>query len=212
MSEEKVPDSFLELPKGYYKTIYADPPWVFETYSQGGKGRSAENHYNCMTLDQIRQLPVGDIAARDCALFLWTTDPLLPSALKIIKAWGFLYKTVGFYWVKTYKGSKTVPDTLSEDQSPVGMGFWTRANPEMCLLATRGRPQRLSANVRKLVVEQRRGHSRKPDAIYDRIEQLVVGPRIELFARRRVTGWDAWGDETDKFSEDIPKFPASTSW
>lgn len=204
--------TFSQLPKNYYSTIYADPPWTFVTYSDRGKGRSAENHYSCMTLDQIRQLPVQDIAAKDCALFLWTTDPLLKRAIGIIAAWGFTFKTVAFYWVKTYKNSKVVPepDTLREDQAPAGLGFWTRANPEICLLATRGRPQRLSASVRKLVVDRRRDHSRKPDLIYGRIEQLVAGPRIELFARQRVEGWDAWGDEVDFFvAESIPKFPTS---
>ncbi len=111
----------------HYKVIYADPPWTFATYSRKGKGRSAEAHYDCMSLADIKALPVAEWAAGDCVLLLWTTDPLLEKALEIIRAWGFTYKTVGFYWAKLNR-----PEISYNDRSFfTGLGFWTRANPEL---------------------------------------------------------------------------------
>ena len=125
---------------------------------------------------------IAQYAERDCALFLWTTDTHLPQALDLIKAWGFEYKTVAFTWAKTTKKEKW----------HFGCGYWTRANPEQCWLATRGHPPRLAKNVRQLIVSPVREHSRKPDEIYERIEQLVPGPYLELFARcTPPPGWDA---------------------
>jgi len=176
---------------GHYKLIYADPPWSFATYSRKGKGRSADAHYDVMTLADIKALPVSSWAAEDTVLLMWATDPLLDRALEVIRAWGFTYKTVGFYWVKqNAKG----PGFFT------GMGFWTRANPEPCLLATRGKPKRLSASVRKLVVSPRREHSRKPDEMYGHIEALVPGPYLEMFARSAQPGWDAWGSQAGLFN------------
>jgi N6-adenosine-specific RNA methylase IME4 len=172
----------------YYGVLLADPPWQFATYSHKGKGRSAEAHYDCMTLDSIKALPVSEWAAPDCALFLWVTDPSLPQALEVIEAWGFAYKTVAFTWVKTTKDGTGFP---------IGCGYWTRANPEQCLLATRGNPQRLSRSVRQLILSPRREHSRKPDEVYQRIEALVPGPYLELFARAQRAGWDACGHEVE---------------
>lgn len=194
----------LDLPRvdGGYGAILADPPWTFATYSAKGKGRSAEAHYDCMTLEQIEGLAVSDVAAKDCVLFMWATDPLLPAALRVIEAWGFKYKTVGFYWAKSTKAKLDINERLlevfvSSGAHPIGTGYWTRANPEMCLLATRGHPKRQSRRVRKLMVEPRREHSRKPDLVYDRIEALVGGPYLELFSRQRQPGWDSWGLEVD---------------
>jgi N6-adenosine-specific RNA methylase IME4 len=115
--------------KGHYRVIYADPPWAFATYSGKGKGRSADAHYDCMDLEAIKRLPVAEWAAEDAVLLLWATDPLLDRALEVARAWGFAYKTVGFYWVKRNAGGEGFF---------TGLGFWTRANPEQCLLATRG--------------------------------------------------------------------------
>jgi N6-adenosine-specific RNA methylase IME4 len=170
----------------HYSVILADPPWTFATYSRKGKGRSAEAHYDCMSLADLKALPVADWAAPDCALFLWATDPSLPQALGVIEAWGFAYKTVAFTWAKTTKDGAGFP---------IGCGYWTRANPEQCLLATRGRPQRLSRAVPQLILAPRREHSRKPDQVYERIEALVPGPYLELFARAPRAGWHAWGNE-----------------
>jgi len=179
-------------PKGY-KVIYADPPWTFSTYSRKGKGRSAEAYYDCMALADIKALPVAEWAADDCVLLLWATDPLLEKAFEVIRAWGFTYKTVGFYWAKLRR-----PAPVYDDESFfTGLGFWTRANPETCLLATRGKPHRLSANVRKLIISPRREHSRKPDEVYPRIEALCDGPYLEMFARTSRPGWDRWGLDAD---------------
>ena len=151
-----------------------------------------------MTLQQIRDLPVADLAAENCSLFLWTTDPVLPQALDLIKQWGFTYKTIAFVWAKL---NKNAPDTLwTADDFFTGMGYWTRANSELCLLATKGKPQRQSASVRRLVVAPRREHSRKPDEVAQRIVKLMGDvPRIELFARTSRQGWAIWGNEPEKF-------------
>jgi N6-adenosine-specific RNA methylase IME4 len=178
---------------GHYRVIYADPPWTFATYSHKGKGRSAEAYYDCMAPPDIKALPVAQWAARDCLLLLWTTDPLLPTALDVIGAWGFTYKTVGFYWAKLNKFADR--QHYADASFFTGLGFWTRANPEMCLLATRGNPRRRDASVRKLIVAPRREHSRKPDEAYERIEALCEGPYLEMFARSMRPGWDAWGIE-----------------
>jgi N6-adenosine-specific RNA methylase IME4 len=177
----------------HYRVIYADPPWTFATYSRKGKGRSAEAHYDCMSLAEIKALPVAEWAADDCVLLMWTTDPLLEKAFDVIRAWGFTYKTVGFYWVKLNKFS---PQLVYDKRSFfTGLGFWTRANPEPCLLATRGSPHRRRADVPKLIVSPRREHSRKPDEVYERIEALCEGPYLEMFARSARPGWFPWGLE-----------------
>ena len=163
-----------------YGVIYADPPWSFRNWSAKGTGRNAISHYDCLDFPALAALPIADLAADDCALFLWATDPLLPRAFELLRAWGLEYKTVGFYWVK----QNTKGDTFF-----TGLGYWTRANPEQCLLATRGNPRRRAKDVRRLVVEKRREHSRKPDCVRDRIERLVSGPYLELFARETKAGW-----------------------
>ncbi len=174
------------LPDGKYSTIYADPPWSFKVWSGEGKDRAAENHFPTMSQDEIEALPIEGLAADDCALFLWAVMPQLPEALKVIEAWGFEYKTCAFTWVKTTKdGSR--PAT--------GMGYWTRANAEICLLATRGSPKRINADVPQVIMSPRTEHSRKPDEAAERIERLVAGPYIELFARAPRKGWKRWGNQ-----------------
>ena len=171
-----------------YGVIYADPPWTYKTYSGKGKEkRSAENHYACMRKEDIQALPVQGIAAEDCVLFLWVTMPCLEEGLELIRKWGFTYKTCAFTWVKQNRKS---------DGLFWGLGFWTRANAELCLLATRGNPKRVSKGVHSVVLSHVREHSRKPDEVRDRIVELMGDiPRIELFARQQVDGWDCWGDE-----------------
>lgn len=176
---------------GSYGVIMADPPWLWRARASTGEQRSVALHYPLMDLDAIKALPVQSIAAKDCALFLWVTDPLLPQGLEVMAAWGFKFKTVGFYWTKRNK-----------DGSPfAGMGYWTRANPEMCLLGTRGSPKRLAKDVRRWIDAPRREHSRKPDLARARIERLMGTevPRLEMFARQSCGGWDSWGIEADKF-------------
>jgi site-specific DNA-methyltransferase (adenine-specific) len=126
-------------------------------------------------------------------LFLWATYPMLPEAFKVIAAWGFTYKTTAFTWVKTNPSGRGFA---------LGLGYWTRANPEICLLATKGAPKRRRMDVPNLIVSPRREHSRKPDEARDRIVALCgVVPRLELFARQRTIGWKVWGNEV---SSDVP--------
>ena len=120
-----------------YSIIYADPPWRYKVYSKKGLGRSAESHYPTMELEDIRALPVGTLAADDCVLFLWTTIPLLHDCFSVMRAWGFSYKTVAFVWIKQNRKS---------DSLFWGMGHWTRANAEFCMLATKGHPKRRLAS------------------------------------------------------------------
>lgn len=197
-----------DLPRGHFKAILADPPWRFEVWSgetavkrrdSSGTNVSAAVHYQTMAANEIAALSVADLAADDCALFLWVTWPTLPQAMELIEAWGFKYKTCAFDWVKAH--ARQV-EMFRDDIKPLmGMGYWTRANSEPCLLATRGKPKRLHADVRQAIIEPRREHSRKPDVVYDRIERLVAGPYLELFARNTRPGWTSWGNQVDKFGE-----------
>lgn len=182
-----------------YAAIHADPPWYFRNYSEKGTGRNACSHYDCMEFEDIACLPVRDMAAKDCALFLWVTDPMLPKAFELIETWGFEYKTVAFYWVKVNKGADF--NKLTLDDFFTGLGYWTRANAEQCLLATRGHPGRNAKDVRRLLIDRRREHSRKPDETFRRIEKLVGGPYLELFARETRKGWDAWGNQSELFDD-----------
>lgn len=179
-----------------YGAILIDPPWSFAVWSKDtGSGRSASAHYDTMSMDDIAALPIREWAADNCALFCWACWPSFPDALKVIDRWGFTFKTMGFIWVKG-EGLPMFPDDIKTE---VGMGYWSRANTEPCILATIGSPKRKNADVRQVILDRRRQHSRKPDEIYSRIERLVDGPYLEVFARQRRTGWDSWGNEVDKF-------------
>ncbi len=169
-----------------YSIILADPPWSFKAWSNKGKGRSPENHYDCLNLDQICRLQVSSIADDNCALFLWVTSPNLMWAERVIKAWGFDYRTIVFYWDKETKRGKDY----------FGQGYYSRASLEICLLAMKGRLEVKSHSVRQKIRAKVREHSRKPDETHDLIVQLFGDlPRIELFARQKVDGWDSWGNE-----------------
>ena len=137
----------------------------------------------------ICKLPVNDIAADNSILFMWATFSKLPDALEVIKAWGFQYKTVGFVWVKENKKS---PGLF------MGMGMWTRSNAEICLVAVKGRPQRIDYGVHQVIISPIEYHSKKPDEVRERIIQLMGDlPRLELFARQVPPGWAVWGNEVD---------------
>ena len=175
-----------------YGIIYADPPWRYD--NKGGNG-AAENHYTTMNISDIYSLPVADIAAKDSALFLWTTFPLLSEALRVIDAWGFKYKTVAFVWLKQNRKAKTWFH---------GLGFWTRSNAEVCLLATRGHPKRQDKSVHQLIISPIESHSKKPDEARDKIVRLMGDiPRVELFARQATPGWDVWGNEVNSTITDF---------
>jgi N6-adenosine-specific RNA methylase IME4 len=193
-----------------FSVIYADPPWEFKVYSGKGKQRSAERHYDTASLDDIKALPVGNLAAADCALFLWCVMPELPGALDVIHAWGFEYKTAAFVWIKTNENDKFIDN----DGSGLhwGMGYWTRANAELCLLATKGAPKRLDMGVHQVIISPVAEHSRKPDKAQQRIEQLLGEPtgetHLELFGRRASPQWTVWGNEVSRslFHHSIPQF------
>lgn len=167
-----------------YGIIYADPPWH---YNQKNLFGAAEHHYRTMNTEEICKLNVAEVADQHCALFLWATFPQLPEALKVIKAWGFQYKTVAFVWLKQNKSGKGWF---------FGLGFWTRGNSEICMLATRGKPHRQSNCIHQFIISPFRKHSQKPDEVREKIVDLIGDlPRLELFARSKTDGWDVWGNE-----------------
>ena len=199
----------MEFPKKKYNIIYADPPWQFKYQSKKRTDgtsddlniRDPQKEYPCMTIDDIYNMPVNEIADDNSILFLWVTYPLLKEGIKTMEEWGFTYKTCGFSWIKKNKKS---------DSLFWGLGYWTRANNEICLLGTKGKPKRVSKGVHQVVMSKIQKHSQKPDIIKDRIVELCGDvPRIELFARQKTKGWDVWGNEapeevTDK--ETMEKF------
>ena len=183
-----------------YQIIYADPPWKYESKTLSGtmKG-NATDHYKTMTNEDICNLKVNEIADSNCILFLWATMPLLPNAFKVIEAWGFIHKTTAFTWIKLNPKSKTVFK---------GIGRWVMGNAELVLLATKGKPHRIAKNISQIIMENREGHSKKPDIVRNKIVELMGDlPRIELFARNTgmkdlfgnnpLDGWDAWGNEVE---------------
>lgn len=170
-----------------YSVIYADPPWHYDAWKKG-KG-IAENHYNTMKIEEIIEMKdiIQKISDENCVLFLWVTFPCLLEGLRTLHEWGFKYKTCGFTWIKRNK----VSDTWF-----FGLGHWTRANAEICLIAMKGTIKRVSNKVSQIVDTHIEEHSRKPEIVRDRIVELVGDlPRIELFARKNADGWDCWGDE-----------------
>jgi N6-adenosine-specific RNA methylase IME4 len=183
------------VPWGKYRTILADPPWHFKVRNEKtGAGRSASQHYATMSRDAIRAMNVAGLAAPDAVLLLWVTEPCLEQGLELMRAWGFDYKTIAFTWVKL-KRSAPAPGTWDASSLHTRMGFWSRSNPEQCLLGTRGKAKRLHADVRELIIAPVREHSRKPDEVYTRTERLVPGPYLDLFSRTTRRGWDAFGNE-----------------
>ena len=178
--------SFIkDFPTGTYKIIYADPPWVYKDKSLQRGG--AERHYNTMSLAEVCELPVNSLADKDSLLFLWVTFPNIERSFKVIDAWGFVYKTLAFNWVKTNKDGSIY----------MGMGHYTRSNAEVCLLAKKGvGVPRINKSISNVIMSPRRKHSQKPDEVRNKI---VNGwgdvKRVELFARKNYDGWRCWGDE-----------------
>ena len=181
-----------------YDIILCDPPWSFQTYSEKGKEKkSPETHYDCMSIDDIYNLPVKDLASEHCTLFLWVTNPMFPEGLETIKRWGFTYKTVAFTWFKKNK----IADSFFW-----GLGYWTRANTENCLLATIGKPTRINKGIHQIidgldteqVYTRIQAHSKKPDEVRNKIVALRGDlPRVELFGRGEAApGWDIFGNES----------------
>lgn len=188
---------FWGLPRNHYGLIMADPPWNFRTFS--GKGLEGRpQHYKRLTLPDIKALPVKDLAAKDCHLFLWTTGPHLQNAFDVIRAWGFTYSAVGFTWVKL---NPRAPEMfMVKSDFFMGQGYTTRGNAEICLLAKRGKPKREAANIRELIVAPRRKHSEKPEEAFSRCQEYANGPYLEMFSRKDRLDWDVWGDEVGKLN------------
>lgn len=177
----------IPFPDKKYQIIYADPPWEYK--KTGGLKNSrgmAKQFYQTMSLEDICLLPIQNITDDNACLFLWTTYPKLPEALIVMKSWGFEYFGLGFEWIKKTKTGKDF----------FGMGCWTRANSEPCLLGFSGKLKPQRHNIRQIVESQIQEHSKKPAVIRNLIVELIGDlPRIELFARQKVDGWDAWGNE-----------------
>ncbi|WP_323775608.1 MT-A70 family methyltransferase [Leisingera sp.] len=184
----------MEIGEGF-DLIMADPPWHFATRSKKGvTAKGAGGQYRTMSLDEIKAMRVADIAARDCLLWLWATNPMLPQAFEVMAAWGFAHKTGG-HWVKTTKNGKLA----------FGTGYILRCAGEPFLIGTIGRP-RTTRNVRSVLMGRVREHSRKPEEGFREAERLITPEllgrpphRLELFSRQERPGWSVWGDQTDKF-------------
>lgn len=183
-----------------YGLMLCDPPWRYETWSSKGQGRSASRHYKTMSLEEIKALPVAELAARNCGLGLWVPDTHLEQAFEVLKVWGFTYKTVLFYWAKLNKRAPQIAFTTKDFWR--GTGKITRANPEQCLYATRGSPRRFDTkaarSVERLIISPRGRHSAKPLDAQVRSEILMPGPYAYLFSRTTRAGWDCFGDEVGK--------------
>lgn len=171
-----------------YNIIYADPPWNYDFGKSSS--RFVGDKYELMKLQDIAKIPVKEIADDNCVLLIWATFPRLDYALEIIKQWGFKYKTCAFTWIKKNK---------KENTNFWGMGYYTRSNAEICLLAIKGKPlERKSHSVHSVVESPIREHSQKPDEIRDKIIELFGDlPKVELFARQKTDGWDVWGNEVE---------------
>lgn len=181
-----------------YQVIYADPPWSYENSSVPQAG--VDHQYSTMALEDIKALPIGKLADKDCALLMWATFPLLKEALEVIEAWGFKYKTLGFSWIKT-----------NADGTPFfGVGYYAKSNCEVCLLATKGNAHSLvkSNSVSSVIMSPKARHSAKPPIVRDKIVELFGDiPRVELFARadqkqdlwgkNTFDGWDTWGNQIE---------------
>ena len=174
-----------------YNIIYADPPWSYKSrrskYIANNSGETAK-HYETMSVEDIKNLDIESISEDRCMLFLWVTFPLLKEGLDVLESWGFTYKTVAFSWMKTTKDGR---------KPAFGVGYYTRGNVEVCLLGIKGKPFKESSSVSSAILSPRQKHSQKPDEVRLRIEELVgkEPTKIELFARKKSEGWDAWGNE-----------------
>lgn len=164
------------------RLILADPPWRFGD-KLPGKKRGASKHYECLKPDAIARFPLPPIAD-DAVLFLWRVSAMVEEAYFVCRAWGFTPKSE-LVWVKTKRGALVQPR--------IGMGRTVRNSHEVAIIATRGRPERLSMSESSVVFAPRSEHSRKPDAAYEKIERLYAGPRVELFGRQERPGWTVYG-------------------
>lgn len=175
-----------------YNIIYADPPWSFSSKQlqkeKGKRFNSLENVYHTEKTENMKNWNIKRICNNDSAIFMWTTDAHIKEAIDLMESWGFKYVTIAFIWSKRSKNNKEI----------YTLGAWTLKNCEICLFGTRGQMLKYKKSncIRQLVKAERTKHSKKPDLVYSLIEELFGDlPRIELFARQQVKGWDCWGDE-----------------
>lgn len=191
--EEKTMEINIFNTNKKYDVIYADPPWRYNDRKCNG---ACEHHYDTMTLEEIKKLPIKELCEKDCVLFLWTTYPMLKEALEVMEAWGFKYKSIAFQWIKLNR---------SGNGKFFGLGRWTRGNTEPCLLAVKGKPSRKSNSASQLIEYPLGKHSAKPPITRDKIKELMGEECkcLELFARNNIEGWDCWGNEVGKMDEVI---------
>lgn len=180
------------FPNGQFGTILCDPPWQYKMYSDKGYEKSPDTHYDCMDLNELKSLrDYLDFATTpDAVLFMWGVFPMIPQALELIEHWGFKYKTGGAWHKKTKHG-----------KDAFGTGYIFRSACEPFFIATRGNPNIKNKSTRNIIEAAVREHSRKPDCVYSKIENLFDGPYLELFARTQREGWTSWGNQTDKFED-----------
>ena len=185
-------DQFMALrPAGGFDLIMVDPPWLYRNWSTHGTEKNAMAHYECTPIEWIRDLPVEALAAPDCLLWLWATNPMLKEAIGVLENWGFAFKTAGHWSKKTQTGKQAF-----------GTGYILRCAGEPFLIGTRGKPK-TTRGVRSVIEGPIREHSRKPDEAFAAAEQLLPeARRIELFSRQSRAGWTVWGNEVDKFMEE----------
>ncbi|WP_375263213.1 MT-A70 family methyltransferase [Palleronia sp.] len=188
LEDGRVYIDFASIPPLRYGLIMADPPWDFANWSAAGEAKNAKAQYSCMSLDDIRAMPVSHLAARDCVLWLWATNPMLPQAIETMAAWGFRFRTAGHWSKKTATGAQAF-----------GTGYILRCAGEPFLIGVVGQA-RCTRSVRSVIEGLVREHSRKPDEAFAAAEELVPHvARLELFSRSRRPGWDAFGNEVDRF-------------
>jgi site-specific DNA-methyltransferase (adenine-specific) len=184
-----------------YKIIYADPPWEYKRKADTKIKGGAIRHYPTMNLEDIKKLPIKNISDENCALFMWCTFPKLKEQLEVFEDWGFKYKTVAFNWVKLNPNCKDRLFLTKKDRF-FGIGYYTKSNAEICLLGIKGKMKPISNKVSSIILEPRGRHSEKPDIVRDRIIELYGDiPKIELFARKKNSGWDSFGNEVDNSIE-----------
>lgn len=192
--------NLLQTPRpiGGFGVIYLDPPWAYLNY-QGEKiipQRAPRQHYETLTLEELKAIPVGAMAGKNCQLIMWVIDSHLDQAIELGRSYGFIYKSILFNWIKTCKITKKNPQIRPR----WGMGKTSRKGSEICLLFTKGSVRRLSASVHQVILEEPREHSQKPDCTYERIERLYDGPYLEIFSRTTYNNkWTVWGNQTNRF-------------
>lgn len=180
----------IPFPNKKYQCILADPPWKYKNENCGGSGLNigksgAKHKYSVMSIEDIKNLPISEIAMKDSCLFLWATTPLLPEAIEVMKAWKYQYKT-SIYWRKIMS---------------TGMGFWFRGQIEVCLFGIKGKIEAFHNSHLNFIQSRVSNHSEKPIELYEIINELNLNPKIELFARNQYQGWDIWGEEVNKIKD-----------